>query len=92
MELLKGMGPSAISVEFHTLGPEGGGDVKQLVDMIHFFKFQLEGRRDYEMVQAYMQVFLKVLCNCSRTAATTKVKYCCCTFRFMVRRWLRMQS
>ena len=67
MELLKTMGPSAISAEFHMLGPEGGGELKQLVDMIHFFKFQLESRRDYEMVQAYMQVFLKVsllLCCC----------------------------
>ena len=50
MELLKTMGPSAISAEFHMLEPEGVGELKQLVDMIHFFKFQLESRRDCEMV------------------------------------------
>lgn len=60
MELLKTLGPSAISAEFHMLGPEGGGQLKQLMDMIHFFKFQLESRRDYEMVQAYLQVFIKI--------------------------------
>ena len=54
MELLKTMGQPVISSEFHMLGPEGKGELKQLVDIIHFFTFQLEIRRDYGTVEAYM--------------------------------------
>ena len=60
--MLETMGPSAINTEIHMLGSEEGGDVKQLLSMIQFFKCQSVKRKDYEMVEAYLQVFLKVVC------------------------------
>ncbi|XP_062509636.1 WD repeat-containing protein 36-like [Corticium candelabrum] len=58
--MLETMGPSAINTEIHMLGSEEGGDVKQLLSMIQFFKCQSVKRKDYEMVEAYLQVFLKI--------------------------------
>lgn len=42
------------------LAVEAGGTVELLAAMLEFFIFQLKTRRDYEVTQAYLNVFLKV--------------------------------
>jgi len=57
---LKLMGPSAIDVELRSLGPEGGGSEEMLHHMMQLLLSQLKTGKDFELVQAYMSLFLKV--------------------------------
>ena len=60
MKLMKSMGPSAIDGEFRSLGPEGGGSLDQLVNFMKFLLDGLRKREDFELVEAYLGLFLKV--------------------------------
>lgn len=57
---LKELGPSAIDSEFRCLSPDAGGDVILMQNMMGFFINQLELRKDFELVQGYIALFLKV--------------------------------
>ena len=57
---LKELGPSAIDVEFRCLAPGTGGDVILIENMIEYIINQLELRKDFELIQGYMALFLKV--------------------------------
>lgn len=56
------LGPSAIDAEFRCLAPGAGGDVILLENMIEYLINQLELRQDFELIQGYMALFLKVQC------------------------------
>ncbi len=58
MAHLKSLSPSAIDFEFQTLSLEK--DCIQLIMVMQMLEDQLETNRDYELVQAYLNVFLKV--------------------------------
>lgn len=60
MEKLKGMGPSSIDAEIRGLSPEAGGSRELMAAMLEFFLFWLRNRTDFEVLQAYMNVYLKV--------------------------------
>jgi hypothetical protein len=57
---LQEFGPSAIDAEFRCLAPGAGGDVILMENMMEFLIKQLELRKDFELTQGYMALFLKV--------------------------------
>jgi len=57
LEHLKKLSPSAIDFEFQVLS--NLDDFKQLKLIFKMLEFQLDSNRDYELVQAYLNVFLK---------------------------------
>ncbi|KAJ7356169.1 WD repeat-containing protein 36 [Desmophyllum pertusum] len=60
LELLKTMGPSSIDAEIRSLGPSAGGDVKLLELFMLFIEHQLASRRDFELTEAFLGLFLKL--------------------------------
>eukprot|EP00795_Rhopilema_esculentum_P000788 gene788-10517_t len=60
MDLLKEMSPSAIDVELRSVAPEVGGNVDMMEMMLDFFKYRMKDGRDYELVQSYIGLFLKL--------------------------------
>ena len=60
MDSLKEMSPSAIDVELRSVAPEVGGNIDMMEMMLDFFKYRLKDGRDYELVQSYIGLFLKV--------------------------------
>ena len=60
MELLRAMSPSAIDREFRSLSAEAGGSEKQLHCLLRALLHQLDIRQDFELVQAYLGLVLKV--------------------------------
>ncbi|KAI0213406.1 WD repeat-containing protein 36 [Lamellibrachia satsuma] len=60
VEKLKGLGPSAIDAELRQLGPDAGGSVELLVGFLHMLNDHLETNRDFELMQAYLALFLKL--------------------------------
>uniref|UniRef100_A0A7M5V3L5 Small-subunit processome Utp21 domain-containing protein n=1 Tax=Clytia hemisphaerica TaxID=252671 RepID=A0A7M5V3L5_9CNID len=60
VELLKEMGPSDIEAEFRMLGPEMNGTIDGLVDLFKAFVILLKSGKYYELVQAYITLFLKL--------------------------------
>ena len=58
--MLKEMSPSAIDVEFRLAAPEGGGSVDVMQLLLEFFNECLGSGRNYELIQAYIGLFLKV--------------------------------
>merc|ERR1712071_483253 len=62
IEDLKVMGPSAIDTEIRCLGPMTGGSV-QLLNQFLTATWVLETRRNYEVIHAYLGLFLKIHCG-----------------------------
>ena len=60
MEKLKELGPSAIDAELRQLGPDAGGSVELLTDFLAMLNHRLHSNRDFELIQAYLGLFLKV--------------------------------
>lgn len=60
IEALKEMGPSAIDTEIRSLSPYLGGTSHLLSQFLTAVSTVLESRRNYEVVQAYLGLFLKV--------------------------------
>lgn len=54
------MGPSAIDSEIRSLAPESGGDILLMKNFMEFLEAQLKTRKDFELVEAYLALFLKV--------------------------------
>ena len=63
MDLLKTMSPAAIDGEFRSLAPEAGGSLEQLGHLMHFLLEQLKTNRNFELVESYLGLFLKVCGN-----------------------------
>ena len=60
MEILKGMGPAAIEGEIRGLSPDGGGTTEHLEWFLRFLLDQIKTGTNFELVEAYMGLFLKV--------------------------------
>ena len=60
MELLKEMSPSEIETEFRMLGPEMTFTTDGIVSLMKAFITMLKSGKYYELVQAYITLFLKV--------------------------------
>lgn len=54
------MGPSAIDTEIRSLSPYIGGTTHLLSQFLTAISTVLESKRNYEVVQAYLGLFLKV--------------------------------
>lgn len=65
MELMKSLSPAAIDGELRSLSPENGGSVEWLEHFMKFLLSQLQGNMNFELVEAYMGLFLKVCMYCS---------------------------
>lgn len=61
LELLKSMGPSSIDAEIRCLGPSAGGDIRLLELFMLFIEHQIGTRRDFELTEAFLALFLKVM-------------------------------
>lgn len=60
LQLMKKLGPSAIDVEIRSLEPEGGGSVDLMSRFLNFISHLLSTRRDFELANAYLGLFLQV--------------------------------
>ena len=60
MELLKGLSPAAIDSEFRNMASDAGGSVEWLEYFMEFLLDQLKTNKNYELVQSYLGLFLKV--------------------------------
>ena len=60
MELLKGLSPAPIDSEFRNMAPDVGGSVEWMEYFMEFLLDQLKTNKNYELVQSYLGLFLKV--------------------------------
>jgi U3 small nucleolar RNA-associated protein 21 len=60
MELLKGFSPASIDSEFRNMAPDAGGSVEWMENFMEFLLDQLKTNENYELVQSYLGLFLKV--------------------------------
>ena len=49
-----------MDAEFRCLSPGAGGDIILMQNMMEYLIKQLESRKDFELSQGYMALFLKV--------------------------------
>lgn len=59
-ERLKELGPSSVDFEIRGLSPEAGGSSEALLNFLKAMGSGLKTRRDFELVQSYLGLFLKV--------------------------------
>ena len=60
MDLLKKLPPATIDSEFRSMAPDAGGSVEWLANFMEFLLDQLKTNKNYELVQSYLGLFLKV--------------------------------
>ena len=60
MDMLKTMSPASIDGEFRSLAPDAGGSLEQIEHFMHFLLSQLRTKNHFELVEAYLGLFLKV--------------------------------
>uniref|UniRef100_A0A4W3JTU3 WD repeat domain 36 n=1 Tax=Callorhinchus milii TaxID=7868 RepID=A0A4W3JTU3_CALMI len=60
VKLLKEMGPSGIDIELRGLAPEGGGSLDVMQSFLRVISCMLGTKRDFELAQAYLALFLKL--------------------------------
>uniref|UniRef100_M3XKA9 WD repeat domain 36 n=1 Tax=Latimeria chalumnae TaxID=7897 RepID=M3XKA9_LATCH len=60
VKLLKEMGPSSIDTELRGLAPEGGGSLEVMSSFLRMIGSMMHTRRDFELAQAYLALFLKL--------------------------------
>ena len=60
MELIKELPPAAIDAEFRSLAPESGGSLEWLAQLLGFLLEMLKTNQNFELVQSYIGLFLKV--------------------------------
>lgn len=60
LNLLKELGPSRIETELRTLAPDCGGSVEVMQSFLKMIGMMLDRKRDFELAQAYLALFLKV--------------------------------
>lgn len=59
-ERLKELGPSSVDFEIRGLSPEAGGSSETLLNFLKAIGSALKTRRDFELIQSYLGLFLKV--------------------------------
>lgn len=59
IDKLKEYGPSKIDYEIRALGPEGGGSITVMLQFFKCIEFMIKTNKDFELAQAYLNVFLK---------------------------------
>lgn len=60
LNLLKELGPSGIETELRNLSPDDGGSVEVMRSFLNMIEMMLDRKRDFELAQAYLALFLKV--------------------------------
>lgn len=60
LQLLKDMGPSAIDTELRALAPDMNGTLEQMQAFLRMIGAMLDSKRDFDLAQAYLALFLKV--------------------------------
>ncbi|XP_063820182.1 WD repeat-containing protein 36 [Pseudophryne corroboree] len=60
LKTIKEMGPSSIDTELRNLAPEGGGSVEVMQSFLKMIGRMLDTKRDFELAQAYLALFLKI--------------------------------
>ncbi|XP_069127390.1 WD repeat-containing protein 36-like [Argopecten irradians] len=58
--MMKKLGPSAIDIEVRSLEPDGGGSLELMSCFLSFICYVLTSRRDFELANAYLGLFLQV--------------------------------
>jgi hypothetical protein len=54
------LGPSGIETELRNLSPDDGGSVEVMRSFLSMIGMMLDRKRDFELAQAYLALFLKV--------------------------------
>lgn len=54
------MSPASIDVEFRSMSPSMGGSIELMEILLELFKSALQNGKDYELIQSYIGLFLKV--------------------------------
>lgn len=87
LNLLKELGPSAIDTELRNLAPDMGGNVDVLLAFLRLVSRMLDFRRDFDLTQAYLALFLKVgnvpkrtQTICSNYVVTVVTKWLWCIY------------
>ena len=60
MELMRNLSPAAIDSEMRGLAPENGGSLEWLQHFMQFLLSQLKANTNFELVESYLGLFLKV--------------------------------
>jgi len=60
IQFLKTLGPSAIDLEIRSLAPDLGGSDEIMLKFLSGIEFAMKKRTDFDVVQAYLSLFLKV--------------------------------
>ncbi|CAN8027642.1 unnamed protein product [Ixodes persulcatus] len=60
LERLKELGPSSIDFEIRGLSPESGGSAEAMLNFLRAMSAGLRSRRDFELIQSYLGLFLKI--------------------------------
>ncbi|XP_064385749.1 WD repeat-containing protein 36-like isoform X4 [Halichondria panicea] len=60
MDLMKELPPASIDAEFRSLAPESGGSVEWVEHLMTFLLETVRTNRDFELVQSYIGLFLKL--------------------------------
>ena len=60
IDTMKGMGPAAIDLEFQLLVSENDKDITSLSVLIDFLLEGLQSRNNFELIQSYIGLVLKV--------------------------------
>ncbi|KAG8456316.1 hypothetical protein GDO86_002197 [Hymenochirus boettgeri] len=60
LKTLKEMGPSSVDMEVRNLAAENGGSVEVMQSFLKMIGSMLETKKDFEMAQAYLALFLKL--------------------------------
>lgn len=63
LEMLMGMGPSAVDVEITSLDPATGGSEEVILNFLQMVKYSLNNKKYFEITQGYLGLFLKVHAN-----------------------------
>ena len=69
LDVLKRLSPAAIDSEFRSMAPDAGGSTEWLECFMEFLLDQLKTNKNYELIQSYLGLFLKV-CQNSLAIAT----------------------
>ncbi|KAL3129994.1 beta transducin-like protein [Cryptosporidium hominis] len=59
-KLLKSKSPSGVNLLLRQLGPLSGGSFQEIAQMIHYFNISISKRTDSELIQTYLNIFLKI--------------------------------
>uniref|UniRef100_A0A672MZJ4 WD repeat-containing protein 36-like n=1 Tax=Sinocyclocheilus grahami TaxID=75366 RepID=A0A672MZJ4_SINGR len=83
VKLLRELGPSAIEIELRALSPDMGGEVRVMQSFLKMISSILQSKRDFDLAQAYLALFLKV--RYEQSADVYLFTFPCnCTYHFYI--------